>query len=387
MPRGRKRKFIERDSRGHAIRISQRTHRAGTQRKKRKISNRSNRSKSNSKPSTPSTPKKSVRKSKRLAEKSKQNAASPTKKRRCISTKTKHKDKKSVDYNAYLFDSTCLYSMLEVFLIGYDLNSCSQNDEEKESIRDDLWEWLWIWEQRASAYYRILITPVFDHNVLEVRVDSIHGIQCGLLSELLLNGLSFEYFYAYSRKQIWGGWKFCHKQRVIQHNIYGNIFDREYQCIWQPPKIWKHIIWFKQLKMELMYKKYGAHNMNHRHLNHYRYGHQQFKQIDGSHQNPKTRKKSKGNVQSNKEIDFESYHMAQIFDTSWCKMHEINEHSIRLNVDDLSMILGTKQKMRCAQCHQTYHLCRAVKLCDSFKGCFVVRDLYQRHQSMVEEWK
>merc|ERR1712187_581104 len=108
--------------------------------------------------------------------------------------------------------------------------------------------------------------------------------------------------------------------------------------------------------------------------------------IGNGNANAKTKKK-RMQQQNAAAFDVESYQMAQIFDNAWCKMHVINATSIRLNVDDLSMILGTKLKMRCAQCHQTHHLCRAVKLCECFCGYFVENDLYRRHQSMVEDWK
>eukprot|EP01083_Nonionella_stella_P084570 234159_1 len=369
-------------------------------RKKRKTSKCSNRSKSSKK----------TRKSKRLANKNRLALSEVTShKNHTISSsvpntdthmdddernednmnddkcKTKVSPRQVHKHNQYLFDDTCLYSLLEVFLVGYDL--------KYESVRDDLWEWLWFWEQRASAFYRILITPVYEHNLFEIRVDSVHGIHCGLLSQFLLTGLTFEYYYAYSRDNIWGGWQFCSNHKVLKHDIYGKIFG-DAQCI-DPSKIWKQIIWFKQLKMELMYKKYGGINMNKMHLTHYYYGHHNFNQIDGNHdvyinKFPPYQTGMSASNNSNKKMDkFDvySYNMAQIFDNSWSKNHVINRNSIQLNVDDLSLILGTKEKMKCAQCYQTFHLCRAIKLCDCFKGCFVFDDLYHRHKSMVMDWK
>ena len=292
-----------------------------------------------------------------------------------------------------------------IFIIGSIFIGYGIKEDEDNNLKDDIWEWLWEWEQRASSYYRILIIPVYEHNVFEVRVDSNHGIPSGLEYEFILTKLTFEYYYAYSRRNIWGGWKFVHNGKCIKHDIYGHIFSEE-QAI-QPSKIWKQIVWFKQLKMELMYKKYGVMNMSKMHLAHYFYGHHNFNQINGDHDvyinkfppyqnmnncgrqkngDDKNGDKRRGHKERKDKFDIYSYHMAQIFDNVWCKNHEISETAITLNHDDLSLILGTKHKMRCAQCHQTYIMCRAVNLCDCFKGLFIVKDLYQRHKSMVMDW-
>ena len=148
-----------------------------------------------------------------------------------------------------------------------------------------------------------------------------------------------------------------------------------------------------------MYKKYGGCNMSKMHLAHYFYGHHNFNEIDGNHDvyinkfppyqnsNNNVKHKDKRNVIRRDKFDVYSYNMSQIFDKTWCRNHNIQKSSIRLNHDDLSLILGTKIKMQCAQCYQTYHICRAVHVCACFKGCFFHKDLYQRHKSMVMDWK
>eukprot|EP00485_Elphidium_margaritaceum_P013433 CAMPEP_0202731346 /NCGR_PEP_ID=MMETSP1385-20130828/187105_1 /ASSEMBLY_ACC=CAM_ASM_000861 /TAXON_ID=933848 /ORGANISM="Elphidium margaritaceum" /LENGTH=376 /DNA_ID=CAMNT_0049397641 /DNA_START=24 /DNA_END=1154 /DNA_ORIENTATION=- len=294
--------------------------------------------------------------------------------------------------NSPLFDDTCLYAMLEVFFVAYNVD-----DTDDTSLRDDLWEWLWQWEQSASAYYRILITPVYEHDVFEIRVDSVHGIACGLLTEFVGTRLTFEYYYSYSRRNIWGGWRFFHRGRGIKHDVYGNLYDENTAI--QPSQLWKQIIWLKQLKMELMYQKYGGCNMSKMHLSHYFYAHHNFNEINGDHNvyinhmppyqnaNNSLKMRDKRNRIKRDKFDVYSYHMAQIFDNVWCKQRKMNKHSIRLNHDDVSLMIGTKMKMRCALCHQTYHICRSVHLCDSFKGYFTASDLYQRHKSMVLDWK
>ena len=363
-----------------------------SKKKKRKKSKSRSKSKSKSKS-------KSLSKSKKQQNKTKTKTKTKTKAKKKKKGK-KNKKKKQINYNQHLFDETCLYSLLEVFIVAYDLNNNKNNTNDENDgihLRSDIWEWLWEWDHYASSYYRILITPIYGHNAFEIRVDSIHGIQCGLLSEFLLNGLTFEYYYAYSRRHIWGGWKFCHKQKVIKHDIYGNIFggggcNGNDMTIIEPSKIWKQIIWFNQLKMERMFRKYNRFNMSRKNLEHIFYAQQNFKQIEGNpdiyinkfppYQNANNNKK--GN-----KIKYDPYaqEMSQMFDQVWCKQHQITRDTIRLNHDDLELILGTKQKMRCAQCHQTYLICQAVKLCECFKGLFFAKDLYQRHKSMVMDWK
>ena len=278
----------------------------------------------------------------------------------------------------YLFDNTCLYCLLEVFLIGYDINTNTNNNIDDDihynkSLKYYLWEWIWLWHQKASSFNRILITPLNNFKLFEIRVDNIYGKPCGLQNELKNSNMTFEYYYGYSRLNVWGGWKFFMKGKLIKSEIYGNIDSNTgnndsnmdsinddnnvnvngiYNIV-MPPLMWKNIIWIRQLEMELMYKKYNGINRN------------------------------LFNNNENKRINIYNENMNSIYDKNWFKNRFNNEYNITLNPNDISLIFGTKIEMICGSCKQIYILCKSFNICNNFKGYFKYFDLYQRHQALI----
>lgn len=282
-----------------------------------------------------------------------------------------------------------------------------ENEEnDKSRFKYGLWYWLFMFEKFAimNKRYRILILPVKGECVIEVRIDSLHGMPSGLLNQLIENKYCFEYYYAYSRCNYWGGWRFYFNGSLVKYHEYGyiensnnnrsshsgntsinnnNINNRG--VLYMPTNEWKNVIWVKQMETELISNKFGT-NMGHLMQEYQRQCEfiEQYKNMNSG-------------VYDNKDMDFYSYYMSQVLDQNWWKKHLFKIENNKLNKDrdcnkdnclkmshsDVSKMLGTNLAMICAQCGQTEVLCNALNLCGQFKGYFKFRDLYDRHQALV----
>ncbi|ETO35717.1 hypothetical protein RFI_01345 [Reticulomyxa filosa] len=172
----------------------------------------------------------------------------------------------------YLFDESCIYSLLEVFLIQFG------SKEEKRLF----YKWFWLFERDAGlfvicffffflkkkkgvqafctfqkkkkctkkkgAHYRIILIPMPDFHMFEVRIDSLHGIPSNL-EQQLYGVFNFEYYYAYCYGHHWGGWKLYEKTGRCVANQQYNWTSKK------PPQMWKNVMWIRQIEMELRHEQ------------------------------------------------------------------------------------------------------------------------------------
>ncbi len=239
-----------------------------------------------------------------------------------------------------------------------------------------LWRWLWMWERQAAGHHRISIKHVPQFYLFVVRVDNTHGIPSGLQEELKNASFTFEYYYAYSRGDIWGGFRSFHNKQCFSNHLYGLLKVKEKKkkkrkSLSPPPILWKNLIWIRQIEMELEQSKGGGTYATY----------------------------ANSNANNNKEHP--------LFDNEWYRGHRSTPNgSVRsffiftqmhallffciemtMNPIDLSKMFGVRVEMLCGQCGQSNAMCRSLDVCPCFKGYFPFKDLYDRHKCLVMDYR